>query len=632
MKSFKLRVMAQVLPFLLVAPALAPAQTPPSRSEAMAAMKTGQQQAGTQYTRQQIDQLIAPIALYPDQLLAQVLMAATYPQQLLEASDWLQDPTHAALKGDELAQALADLPWDPSVKALVAFPPVIAMMTEHIQWTESLGLAFATQQSQVMSRVQALRQLALNAGRIKNIKHVTVRKQADKIEIVSAEPDRVFVPVYNPTVVYGQWPDPDTPPIYVAPPRRFASETRETTFETVESGIDIYSYPVVQPLWGWTRPDWRNDRITIETDEYTRITRNVQPPSDHYWHREGPVVIVAPPAAPPPTSRPVAVPTGTVAPAQAVAVGALKEQVANHPDRIRVETSATTPTAGPHQPGAPAEAQRNQEGSGKGQPAAGGAPPAAGNATPTRTAQPEKAQGQQPQPDRGQAQQLQPEKPQTQHPQAEKAQAQHPEAGTTQAQRPQAEQPQTEKARTQQPQPGQPQGQHSQAEKTPAQHPQPEKAQTQHPQAERAQIQQPQPEKSPTPHPQAGTQAQRPQAEQPPAQHPQVERPQPQQPQHPQAGKTQAPHPEAAAKPQAEKAPAQSHAPANAAAPAGAAPKQAGTAAGRPQGAGGEMHGQGSSAPPRPAASPPGHETAAERHAPPAHPAANQNEADKKEH
>src|SRR4051794_18979349 len=180
MKSFKLRVMAQVLPFLLIAPAVALAQTPPSRSEAMGAMKAGQHQAAAQqYTKQQIDQLIAPIALYPDQLLAQVLMAATYPKQLMEAADWLQDPTHAGLKGDELAQALADLPWDPSVKALIALPQIIGMMTDHIEWTGSLGLAFATQQAQVMNRVQALRQLAANSGRIKNIKHVTVRKQAN---------------------------------------------------------------------------------------------------------------------------------------------------------------------------------------------------------------------------------------------------------------------------------------------------------------------------------------------------------------------------------------------------------------------------------------------------------------------
>src|SRR3954470_12538508 len=146
MTSFKLRVMAQVLPFLLIAPGLsavqAQAQKPPSRGEATAAMKAGPQKASAQYTRQQIDQLIAPIALYPDELLVQVLMAATYPQQLLDAADWLQDSQHTSLQGDELMQALEPLPWDPSVKALVAFPQIIAMMTEHLEWTETLGIAF----------------------------------------------------------------------------------------------------------------------------------------------------------------------------------------------------------------------------------------------------------------------------------------------------------------------------------------------------------------------------------------------------------------------------------------------------------------------------------------------------------
>ena len=168
MNSFKLRVMAQVLPFLLIAPGLthgADAAAEPRRGDGgdEGGAATGR---SAQYTRQQIDQLIAPIALYPDQLLAQVLMAATYPQQLIEAADWLQDPQHAGLQGDELMQALEPLPWDPSVKALVAFPQIIAMMTEHLEWTEALGVAFATQQAQVMQRVQALRQLAVKSGRI----------------------------------------------------------------------------------------------------------------------------------------------------------------------------------------------------------------------------------------------------------------------------------------------------------------------------------------------------------------------------------------------------------------------------------------------------------------------------------
>src|SRR5262245_57325914 len=108
MTSFKLRIMAQVLPFLLI-PGVVLAQAPPTRSEAKAALNQPVDRSIAQYTRQQIDQMVAPIALYPDQLLADVLMAATFPQQIAEAAQWLQDPGHAGLKGDALAAALQPL-------------------------------------------------------------------------------------------------------------------------------------------------------------------------------------------------------------------------------------------------------------------------------------------------------------------------------------------------------------------------------------------------------------------------------------------------------------------------------------------------------------------------------------------
>src|SRR5882757_4697807 len=134
MISFRLRILGQTLPFLLIAP-LALAQTPaskaPSRAQATAALNQPANPGAAHYTRQQIDQLVAPIALYPDQLLSQVLMAATYPQQVVEAAQWLRE--HGDAKGDALAQTLEPLPWDPSVKALVAFPQVLEMMAEHIE-------------------------------------------------------------------------------------------------------------------------------------------------------------------------------------------------------------------------------------------------------------------------------------------------------------------------------------------------------------------------------------------------------------------------------------------------------------------------------------------------------------------
>src|SRR5712692_11875612 len=148
MVSFRLRIMAQVLPFLLMTPGLALAQAPPNRAEAAAALNPANP-AAARYSRQQIDQMVAPIALYPYQLLSQVLMAATYPPQIVEAAQWLKDPNNAALKGDALVAALQPLPWDPSVKALIVFPQIVVMMSEHIEWTQTLGVAFATQQNEV---------------------------------------------------------------------------------------------------------------------------------------------------------------------------------------------------------------------------------------------------------------------------------------------------------------------------------------------------------------------------------------------------------------------------------------------------------------------------------------------------
>jgi len=201
-----------------------PASKAPSRAQATAALNQPANPGAAHYTRQQIDQLTAPIALYPDQLLSQVLMGATYPQQIVDASHWLKDANNAQLKGEALVAALQPLPWDPSVKALVAFPQIIAMMADHIEWTEALGVAFTTQQAEVMERVQALRRLAVKSGRLSKMRHLAVRQEGPMIVIAPSESDRIFVPVYNPVVVYGEWPDRDFPPVFIPPPRDFVLE------------------------------------------------------------------------------------------------------------------------------------------------------------------------------------------------------------------------------------------------------------------------------------------------------------------------------------------------------------------------------------------------------------------------
>jgi hypothetical protein len=342
MTPFRLRILAQTLPFLLLTPGLALAQNAPTRGQAAAALNQPAKPGAQQYTRQQIDQLVAPVALYPDQVLSQVLMASTYPQQVVEAAQWLQD--HKDLQGDALAQALEPLQWDPGVKALCAFPQVVQMMAEHIEWTQALGVAFTTQQTEVMTRVQALRQLAMKSGQLNKVKHLAARQQGEVIVITSDEPDKVYVPVYNPTVVYGEWPDREFPPVFLPPPQGLVAET-------IEPGLELsVGYTVVRPLWGWSELDWRSRRITVNTTEYTRISRNVAAGPGNVWRHSGPILLVSPGTVSRTTSVTTTnVPAGTVLPARAAAVTVLPQRAAADPARIKTQT--TTNQTGGTQPG-----------------------------------------------------------------------------------------------------------------------------------------------------------------------------------------------------------------------------------------------------------------------------------------
>ena len=161
-----------------------------------------------QQTPEQLQRLVAPIALYPDSLVAQILAASTFPEQVVEADRWVQ--THPDLKGDALAQAVDKESWDPSVKALAAFPSVLGNMDKNLSWTSSLGDAYYNQQQDVMDAVQVMRQKAEQAGNLKTTPQQTVTTQGPTIIIEPAAPDVVYVPAYDPWVVYGPgivaWP------------------------------------------------------------------------------------------------------------------------------------------------------------------------------------------------------------------------------------------------------------------------------------------------------------------------------------------------------------------------------------------------------------------------------------------
>ena len=150
---------------------------------------------------EQLQQLVAPIALYPDALVAQVLAASTYPAQVVEADRWMQQ--HSSLQGEALAQQVDQQQWDPSVKALTQFPTVLTNLDKNITWTSGLGDAYTNQQQDVMNAVQVMRQRAQQAGNLKTTPQETVVSQGSTIIIQPVNPGVVYVPEYDPWIVYG---------------------------------------------------------------------------------------------------------------------------------------------------------------------------------------------------------------------------------------------------------------------------------------------------------------------------------------------------------------------------------------------------------------------------------------------
>ena len=242
-----------------------PPQAPPPTPMSPAAL----------FSPRQLDQMLAPIALYPDSLIAQILMAATYPLEVVEADRWLQVPANAALKGNALAGALQEQPWDPSLKSLVPFPRILKMMDDNLEWTEKLGDALLAQQADVMDSVQRLRRSAKAAGGLASTAQQMVTTQNDIVGIEPATPAVVYVPCYNPALVYGVWPWPEYPP-YFWPCGGF-----------VWIGV-----PVVYPLWGWCHWHWRHHRLHIHVHTFNEINIHRPPVTSDIWqhdpfHRDG---------------------------------------------------------------------------------------------------------------------------------------------------------------------------------------------------------------------------------------------------------------------------------------------------------------------------------------------------------
>src|SRR6266481_5788339 len=242
--------------------------------DAQAPAQTKQGAPYAQQTPEQLQQLVAPIALYPDSLVAQILAASTFPDQVVEADRWVQ--AHPDLKGDALGQAVDQQPWDPSVKALTAFPSVLGNMDKNLSWTSSLGDAYYNQQQDMMDAVQVMRQRAQEAGNLTSTPQQTVTTQDSTIIIEPASPEVVYVPAYDPWVVYGgpivAWPGwyPYPGIWYGGPYLSFG----------VGFGIGYFGgYG-----WGWHHwgSDWHN-RVVIHDHERYRSRSNTFYNRNNYY-------------------------------------------------------------------------------------------------------------------------------------------------------------------------------------------------------------------------------------------------------------------------------------------------------------------------------------------------------------
>jgi hypothetical protein len=274
------------------APASAAAPAPPLAASAAPAPASEAQPQARQYPPEELEALVAPIALYPDSLLAQVLMASTYPLEVVHATRWVKE--HPDLKGDAAVKAAQDQPWDVSVKSLVAFPQVLVPMNEKLDWTQKLGDAFLVQEKDVLAAVQRLRVRAQQAGNLTTNpqQKVIVEPPAagnqggqaaqnaqpaqggqaaaaprNIVRIEPADPQVIYVPSYNPTTVYGGWSAPAYPPTYWPPPPAYYPGAALAS--GLAWGVGIAAAGAI-----FGNANWNNGDVNVNVNRATNIDRN----------------------------------------------------------------------------------------------------------------------------------------------------------------------------------------------------------------------------------------------------------------------------------------------------------------------------------------------------------------------
>jgi hypothetical protein len=249
-----------------------PAPQPAPASPTTAAAPPAGDASKPAFKQEELDQMLAPIALYPDDLLSQVLMASTYPIEVVSADRWTK--AHKDLKGEALTKELEKQDWDPSVKSLVNFPDVLAGLSENLDLTVKIGDAFIADQKKVMDTVQALRAKAKEAGNLQSSKEITVKVEQEpttKTEVIyiqPANPQVIYVPTYNPTIVYGTWAYPAYPP---PPPIYYPPGYVATAAFSFAAGV------AVGAAWGyaWGHCNWGHGDVNIDINRNTNINNSI---------------------------------------------------------------------------------------------------------------------------------------------------------------------------------------------------------------------------------------------------------------------------------------------------------------------------------------------------------------------
>ncbi|HSB24644.1 MAG TPA: DUF3300 domain-containing protein, partial [Burkholderiaceae bacterium] len=261
------------LSFLAITLGLPHGQAPAQTAKPPPIAASAPRSASATFSKEQLEQLVAPIALYPDSLLSQVLMAATYPADVAEAANWSK--ANKDMKGDAAVQAVQDKPWDPSVQSLAAFPQVLQPMGDQPDWVQNLGDAFLASSKDVLDAVQRLRAKAQAQGNLKSNEQqkVIVEEAAPQqtvIKIEPAQPDVIYVPAYDPVVVYGPWPYPYYPPYYWPPYPYYYPGYYPGAFA---AGV-FWGVAIGAIVWGGC--NWGRGDVNINVNNFNRVNHNRQ--------------------------------------------------------------------------------------------------------------------------------------------------------------------------------------------------------------------------------------------------------------------------------------------------------------------------------------------------------------------